>query len=487
LNTPEKGYGVVYRPKEKLSEKKRKTVFKRLCDIVGPENFSDKEIDKIIYSRDFWPIALRWMLERKVPALPDCVVWPENTKQISDILKLANEESIPVVPFGEASGVLGGMIPVKGGILVDLKRMNKILKINDKDLTVTAQPGLNLMELERLLNKEGYTMGHSPQSIYCSSLGGNLATRAAGQFSTKYGKIDDMLISLEAVLPQGEVIRSKTVPKSSTGPRIDKMMLGSEGTLGIITEATLKIWPYPEKKELLSYAFEGMESGLECIRKILRRGIFPAVIRLYDEKETAFRFYQTGKAKDKCLLVLVLQGDKELVELETKVSQDVCRKHEGIECGEGPVIHWFETRFNVKEASDFAPREIIFDTIEVSVTWDKSIELYNSMISAMENVNGVIVAFAHASHFYPQGVCFYFIFGGTPVKGAEPNEFYTSVWDAAMRSCLDAGGSISHHHGIGLMRARWLGEELGPSFEILKKIKKSLDPKNIMNPGKMGL
>jgi alkyldihydroxyacetonephosphate synthase len=211
------------------------------------------------------------------------------------------------------------------------------------------------------------------------------------------------------------------------------------------------------------------------------------VIRLYDKKETAFRFYQTRKAKEKCLLILVMEGDKELVDLENEISQTLCRKYEGIECGEEPVLHWFSTRFNVKEASEFAPHELIFDTIEVSVTWDKSLDLYNSMISAMENIAGVIIAFAHASHFYPQGVCFYFSFGGTPVKGVEPNDFYKSVWNAAMRGCIDAGGSISHHHGIGLMRAPWLKEELGQSFETLKKLKKTLDPNNIMNPGKMGL
>jgi alkyldihydroxyacetonephosphate synthase len=182
-----------------------------------------------------------------------------------------------------------------------------------------------------------------------------------------------------------------------------------------------------------------------------------------------------------------MEGDKELVDTENEVSQAVCRRHEGVECGEGPALHWFDTRFNVKEASEFAPRELIFDTIEVSITWDKSLALYNSMISAMENTEGVIIAFAHASHFYPQGVCFYFSFGGTPVKRIKPNDFYKSVWNAAMRSCIDAGGSISHHHGIGIMRAPWLKEELGQSFEILKKIKKTLDPKNIMNPGKMGL
>jgi alkyldihydroxyacetonephosphate synthase len=481
----ESKYRIVYQ-REELSDEKKSKILKKLRNIVGKNNVSNKEVDKLSYSKDYWPIALRWTLEGKVAALPDFIVWPESTQQVSQLLVLANQEEIPVIPFGEGSGVLGGAIPVKGGIVVDMKRMDTILKIDAANLTVTVQPGINGMNLERALNKEGYTMGHSPQSLYCSTLGGWLACRAAGQFSTKYGKIDDMVISLEAVLPQGEIIHSKTVPKSSTGPRIDTLLLGSEGVLGIITEATLKIWPYPEKRALQSYAFGEVHEGLESIRLILRKGIYPAVIRLYDEIETSRHFYQTKKAKGRCMLILVMEGSKKLTELEEKVSQAVCTEHNGIECGEEPVLHWFSTRFNVKETSEFTPRDVIFDTIEVSVMWDNSLNLYKSVISAMKNIEGIIIASAHASHFYPQGVCFYFTFGGTPVDMA-PNDFYRSVWDAAMKSCIEAGGSISHHHGIGLMRASWLPEELGESFTVLKRIKKTLDPKNIMNPGKMGV
>lgn len=479
------GYTIAYQGRE-LSSEKKKEIFDKLQKIVGKKNVSDREIDKLSYSKDYWPIALRWTLEGKVAALPDFVVWPEKTQQVSHIVQRANEEEIPVIPFGEGSGVLGGAIPVEGGIVVDMKKMDSILDINRTNLTVTVQPGINGMNFERALNREGYTSGHIPQSLYCSTVGGWLACRAAGQFSTKYGKIDDMVISLEAVLPQGEIIRSKPVPKSSTGPRIDKLLLGSEGVLGIITEATLKVWPYPEKRVLQSYAFSELQDGLESVRIILGRGIYPAVVRLYDRIETSRHFYQTKKAKGKCMLILVMEGYKELVDLEEKVSRIVCTENKGVECGENPVTHWFDTRFNVKETSEFVPRDVIFDTIEVSVMWDKSLQLYESMISAMNTIEGVILASAHASHFYPQGVCFYFTFGGTPVD-TNATDFYTSVWSTAMKSCIKAGGSISHHHGIGIMRASWLPEELGETFDVFKRIKKTLDPKNIMNPGKMGL
>jgi len=362
---------------------------------------------------------------------------------------------------------------------------NKISEINEQNLTVTAQAGINLTNLETELNRKQYTMGHFPQSFYCSSLGGNLSTRAAGELSTKYGKIDDMVVSLEAVLPQGEIIKSKTVPKSSTGPAVERLLIGGEGTLGIITEATLKIWPTPEKTVLATYCFDSVQDGLSVIQNIMRKEVFPAVIRLYDHLETERQYNQFPKSKGKCILILLMQGSEELVAAEQKVTEKLCIEH-AVDCGEEPARHWLEIRFNVKEAADFAPKDVILDTIEVSITWDKSMELYNAVISAMKKVNGVFYASAHASHFYPQGVCFYFTFGGVPVK-TTPEDFYRKVWDAAMTATLEVGGSISHHHGIGIMREKWLGAELGTRLEMLKKIKQALDPEDIMNTGKMGL
>jgi len=482
---PQPKYDVVYPSGLKPADEKR--IFEKLSLLLGSENVSNREVDKIAYSRDYWLLASTWMIKGKVPALPDFIVWPENTEQVSKLLKLANREKIPIIPFGEGSGVVGGAVPVQGGIIVDMKKMNKIVKIDATNLLVTVQPGINGMTFERALNDAGFTCGHIPQSLYCSTLGGWLASRAAGQFSTKYGKIEDIIVALEAVLPQGEIIRTKIVPRASTGPMIERLLLGSEGTLGIITEATLKIWPYPEKRTLRSYAFDNLKPGLEAVRKILAKNVYPAVVRLYDQLETERHFQEEERARGKCLLILLMEGAKELVELEEKISHGTCLEEGGIECGEDPVQHWLKTRFNVTDASIYLPQGFVGDTIEVAVTWDKGLNLYDSMIKAMRETEGVFLASAHASHFYPQGICFYFIFGGIPAEGVKPEEFFTAVWDNAMKTCLDAGGTISHHHGVGLVRAKWLKEELGEAFNLLKRIKKALDPNNIMNPGKMGL
>ncbi|MEA2055761.1 MAG: FAD-binding oxidoreductase [Candidatus Thermoplasmatota archaeon] len=478
-------YGVVYKKDKKHSVFDRKIVDK--LNKIVPDGVSEKEVDKITYSKDYMPITLRWLIDGKIAALPDCIVWPESTKQISDILKLACKEKTPIIPYGDGSGVVGGAVPIKGGIVVDLKKMDKVVNIDDLGLTITAQTGINGMNLERHLNRYGYTMGHIPQSLYCSSLGGWIACKAAGQFSTKYGKIEDMLVALEAVLPDGTVIKSKPVPRSSTGPAVERLFLGSEGNLGIVTQATLKIWPYPEERAMCSYAFDDLSKALEAVRKIMRRNVYPAVVRIYDRNETLRHFYKHPETKGKIMLVLLMEGDKKLVKLEEEISEAVCKKEGGISCGDAPVEHWIKSRFNVRETSDFTPRGFIFDTVEMSVGWKNALDLYSRVIPAMRKIRGIAVASAHASHFYPQGVCFYFTFGGVPPKNVDPFEFYQSIWDAMMKACLEENGSISHHHGIGLMRAKWLEKEMGERMKLFRAIKETLDPHNIMNPGKMGV
>jgi len=447
-----------------------------------PDGVSISEADRVVYAKDYWPISLRWYLEGKIPALPDCIVWPTTIDQVQAIIMLANEHRIPIVPYGEGSGVMGAAVPLKGGIVVDMRRMHAVLDIDDAGLMVQVQAGINGMRLERQLNRAGYTLGHIPQSLYCSSLGGWLACRAAGQFSTKYGKIEDMVVALEAVLADGTCIHSKPVPRSATGPQVERLLLGSEGTLGIITAATLKIWPIPEKRVFLSFIFDVIQQPLEAVRRIMRKNVYPAVVRIYDYNETLRHF----GIKNKCMLVLLMEGDADLVALEQAAARHICTEEKGAEQGDEPVEHWLHTRFNVKESSEFTPRGFIFDTVEISVGWRQAQLIYEQVIAAMRTVDGVVVASAHASHFYPQGACFYFTFGGVPPKKMAPLEFYEAVWDAIMQTTIDAGGSISHHHGIGIIRNKWLPQELGDRFALLRAIKAAVDPYNIMNPGKLG-
>ena len=474
-------FEIVYSKRKNFDKEK---VLKRLIAIFGKENVSNKEIDLLSYSKDSTLLMFRWTLDGKIASKPDFIVWPTDIIQISKLLKLANEEKIPIVPFGAGSGVVGGAVPIFGGIIIDLKKMDKIIEINDLNLTTTIQTGKIGMNIERELNHAGYTLGHIPQSVFMSTLGGYVAHKAAGQFSTKYGKIEDMIISLEAVLPTGEIICSKPAPRTSVGPQVDKLLIGSEGTLAIITEVTLRIWPKPERRALISYAFDSIEDSLNSVREILRKQAYPAVIRIYDAEETSRHFFDIKEAKGKSIVVFVCEGDNLVVELEEVITRECCEKYNGVDCGEEPVHHWFETRFNVSETSKFTPIGTVFDTIEVSVMWDKAAELYHNAIKAMKQVKGTLLATGHVSHMYPQGVGFYFTFAGAP-KEEEIDDYYIAMWDACMKATLESGGSIAHHHSCGINRSHWMKQEWGSQFTTLKQIKQCLDPKNILNPGKL--
>ena len=465
--------------------KNKEEIVKDLKEKIGEKNVSTNEIDQMAYTRDSSLISLNWTIEGKIAGLPDIITWPENSNQICEILKIANREKVPVVPFAEGSGVVGGAIPIRGGIIIDMKRLNKIIEINDENLSVTVQTGMNGMNLERYLNSKGYTGGHIPQSLYTSSVGGWIAHKAAGQFSTKYGKIEDIILGMQVILPNGEIINFDPIARAATGPQLDKYFIGSEGTLGIVSQATLKIWPYPEKRTLISYAFPKIEDALKAVRLTLREQIYPAVVRIYDAHETARHFEHIEKAKDKVMTVFVCEGNKELVDLEEKITREKCEERSGVYCGVEPVEHWFETRFKVTETSMFPPYKIVADTIEVSIMWDNASELYHSVLESTSKVEGNLLITAHISHFYPNGAGFYFTFGGVPGKGKSEFDFYKECWNATIKAVLDVGGSIAHHHGIGINRSHWMEKEWGNGYQIMKNFKKILDPNNILNPGKI--
>lgn len=468
----------------KTQDKKAITEYMRAAEaIVGDNNISDKKADLLSTCRDYWPLGSIWMLEGKFSALPDLVVWPGNTKTVSELLALADKLKLPVIPFGEGSGALGGAVPLQGGVMFDLKRMNKIRKLDEINQMVTVESGMNGARYEEELNKAGYTGGHFPQSLRCSTVGGWLACRAAGQFSTRYGKIEDMAISLEAVLADGTIFSGRSVPRAATGPRPDLLFLGSEGVLGVITAATLRIWPLPEKRHLTAYTFENMEDALESIRLVMRAGARPAVVRLYDPQETGNHFPELGDKRP--VLVILIEGASEIVQAEAAVIDAVTAKFSAVNEGAQPVEHWLERRFNISAASRLFQKDAVLDTIEVTTNWHNAFSTYRAMQTALLAVEGTMLASGHYSHVYPEGAALYLTVVGFP--GADKVAYYKKIWNAAMQACIAEGAAISHHHGIGLHRGLWMEEEHGAGLEVLKRLKKTLDPNGIMNPGKLGL
>ncbi|MCD6484283.1 MAG: FAD-binding oxidoreductase [Candidatus Odinarchaeota archaeon] len=460
-------------------------VLKELESIVNPKNISTLYRDRLMYSKDTWILPVIKFKDFESLPLPDVIVWPENSEQVSAVLKFANKYKIPVTPFGGGAAVTGAPMAVKGGIILDIKKMNKILEINRTSLTARVQPGIIGENLERRLNRYGLTLCHYPMSITTSTLGGFLATRASGILSTKYGNIDDMIMGIKVVLPTGELIETKAVPKTSTGPDIMRLFFGSEGLLGVITELTLKLRKVPEVQRFRVFIFDSMEHAVDAIREFMQEDITPAIVRLYDKQDTAITLGNIGVSEKGNLLILRFDGLKELVDLQDKLVTKICERHHGKMLDSWIGEHWWNNRLDQYYRLPDILDEGFADTIEIAVTWDKLLDLYYDVVNSMEEAE--VLVMAHISHVYPWGAAIYFTFAGDLEEGNDKYVHLREAWNAAMTAVMRHGGTISHHHGVGIARNPWIKEELGSAFELIKKLKRALDPNNILNPGKMGL
>jgi alkyldihydroxyacetonephosphate synthase len=433
-------------------------------------------------SRDTWVISVWRSLQNASVALPSCVARPIDTAEVSALLSYASRERIAVVPFGAGSGVCGAVLAPEDSIVVDLGAMRAMKHIDEVSLLATVEPGLLGSEFEAALNHAGYSMGHFPQSIALSSVGGWVATRAAGQFSTKYGNVEDMLVAFEAVLPNGEVVRTRAVPRSAAGQDIRHLFLGAEGTTGILTELTFEIHPLAPATQKTAVAFPTMQAGMEGLRRIMRAGWRPAVLRLYDEIE-AGRSFAGAATQGESLLLILTEGPAELADVELTASTKIACDVGGRAVGAEPVDSWLHHRNTVPGFEYFLKQGMVVDTIEVASTWDRIHHLYAGVLAGMRAVPGVLVASGHSSHSYATGTNIYFTFAGRPERPEELEELYFGIWRAAMAATLTAGGTISHHHGIGRVRREWLPMELGSAYQLLTTLRRSVDPLGIMNPG----
>jgi alkyldihydroxyacetonephosphate synthase len=441
--------------------------------------------------RDWWPISLHWALDNEIGARPAVVARPKSTEEVVALLKLCNEARIPVTAAGGRSGVTGAAIPIAGGVALDMRGIEGIVEVDDASGLVTVRAGMYGPELESALRHDhGLTLGHWPQSMHLSTVGGWVACRAVGQYSTRYGKIEDLVSGLEVVLADGRVLRTGGLmgagPRSSTGPDLTQLFLGSEGTLGVVTEAQLRCRPVPPEERKAAYTFETFADGLEAIRRTLRRGATPAVVRLHDASEAA----RSWGVEDGHLLITLDEGDHHIVDATMEILDEECLAMRGTPIGAKVVDRWLEKRNDVSELTDVTKLGVVADTIEVAASWRELPSLYDDVIAALQAVPGNVFASSHASHSYADGGCLYFTFAGIGEgdNSTEAREvFYRRSWGAVMDTTRAHHGSISHHHGIGLVRAAYLADALGEGFTIVRGLKELLDPHGILNPGKLGL
>ena len=429
---------------------------------------------------DWWPLGLVHQAEGREVVPDHEVVRPTSTDEVAELLRRCSAVRTPVTAAGGRSGVNGGTLPVHGGVVLDTTAMAGITSVDDESLLVEVRPGTfgDAFE-EELRSVHGLTCGHWPQSMALSTVGGWVACRGAGQLSTRYGKIEDMVAGLEVVLADGRVVRTGGFPRAAVGPDLTQLFVGSEGTLGVITSVLLRVRPVPPSEWRGAWAFPSFEAGLDACRRILRAGGRPAVLRLYDAIEGE-RNFGTGPDVHP-LLVLDEASAPEVAATEATVTE-ACAGAEPLDVG--LVERWLGHRNDVSALHTLIGRGVTLDTMEVSGPWAALPDIYSRCVAALAAVPGMVNASAHQSHAYVDGACLYFTFAGVR---DDRDAFYVEAWDAAQRTALDAGASLSHHHGVGLNRSRFVGQALGAGLDVLQAVKDALDPAGILNPGKLGL
>jgi len=440
-------------------------------------------------SRDWWPLAMTWAPADQVGALASVIVRPTEVAQVSEILRICNEARIPVTPAAGRSGVVGGSVPLFGGVLLDLCGLSGIRSVDADSLVVDVLAGtFGDLFAEQLQAEHGLTVGHWPQSVALSTVGGWLACRGAGQLSNRYGKIEDIVIGLDVVLADGTTLTTGGHARQSAGPDLNQLFIGSEGTLGVITGARLRAHRMAGATHRSAWSFPTFESGADACRRITQRGLAPAALRLYDAAE-ADRSYSTG---DVAVLLVFDEGDAEVVRAADAITTQECMGGSipGSPLDDALVERWLGHRNDVSSLEALISRGYVVDTMELTVAWSELDALYVAVRDAIAAVPGVMAASAHLSHSYTDGACLYFTFAGKPLEPtrAATEALYLACWEEGTRTALRLGGSLSHHHGVGLNRARFMHDALGAgAMSALDAIKGALDPHGILNPGKLGL
>jgi len=475
-------------------------------DLCGEENVRTDAYARISRSYGKGMLDALRLRRKIVENLPEIVVSPRSRDEIVRLVAYASEHRIPVTVFGGGSTVTRGMEATLGGICVDMsKHMNRVIAFNETDQTITVEAGMSGPKLEALLNNavrefgaaRAYTCGHFPQSFEYSSVGGWIVTRGAGQNSTYYGKIEDLVIAQDYVTPIGD-FRTCPQPRAATGPDFDQVMMGGEGSFGILVSATLRVFRYmPENRKRFSYMFRNWEEAQAACREIMQAEIgFPSVFRLSDPEETdvAMKLYHIeGTAADallqkfgyqpmqKCLFLGFTDGEKGFcANLDRKIRR-ICRKYHAFELSLfGVTKRWEKDRFRDpylrEDLQDFG---VLIDTLECAVTWEQMPRVHAEVREFVKKRPDT-VCMTHLSHAYPQGGNLYFIF----IARIGTIKEYLQLQYGILEAIAKSGAAISHHHGVGKQTAPWLEETIGKAqMDVIRTLKKHFDPHNIMNPG----
>ncbi len=429
--------------------------------------------------------------------IPAAVVKLADAKQVADVLTFLNQNQINSVARTGGTATEGGLETiVENSVVLDGSQMNQIIKIDPTNMLATTQCGVVLGDLEDRLREQGYTTGHSPQSKPLAHMGGLVATRSIGQFSTLYGAIEDMVVGLEAVFPNGEITRIKNVPRRSCGPDIRHVIIGNEGALCFITEVTVKIFKYfPKNNQFLAWRLDSMEKGFEILREVMVHGYRPSMARLYDAEDgTQHSFDQF--APDQCVLMFLAEGNKHLAEATARGIEEIVDNYTECRRIDSRIVeNWFNHLCwgpdkITEERELIRKNHHIGFTTEVSGNWDTINTIYENAIqrirSDFPHADDLTMLGGHSSHSYQTGTNLYFVYD-YDVKDCKPEEeitkYHIPLNALIVEETLKVGGSMVHHHGIGKYRTPWTKIEHGSAYYILKGLKDQFDPNGIMNAG----
>lgn len=487
-------------------------VLDELRAMTASDRVSTERFERAFHSVGKSYLDLLRIRSGALPGVPDAVVYPESHQEVLALLAYCAGQRVAVIPFGGGSSVVGGVQAghgdgQAGAVTLDTTRMDRLVEVDEVSHTATFQAGIYGPALEEKLAARGYTLGHYPQSFEFSTLGGWLAARGAGQQSNRYGAAAKLLIGAKVATPAGEWV-VKPFPQSAAGPDLNHMIAGSEGALGVITEATVKIHPIAEARDFVSFLFRTWESGTEAVRQITQTELPTATLRLSDVSETHFysgfrAVLKPSKVQDfalealrlggydqPCVLMVGFEGRAATVRSAWRHAFAIATKCGGLFVGRGPGTSWYENRFEMPYLRDpLMDRGVGIDTLETSTTWSNVDRLYRCVTSAirdaLEDGGHPGIVLAHISHTYISGTSLYFTFLFPRDLDDEIGQ-WRQIKASASQAIVENGGTISHHHGVGIDHAPFLASEKGElGIGVLQAAKARVDPAGIMNPGKL--
>ncbi|MEA2391342.1 MAG: alkyldihydroxyacetonephosphate synthase [Solirubrobacteraceae bacterium] len=488
-----------------LSETARATLAKALRD---PERLRVDRAARVEHAAGRGYPDLVRLRAGDASSAPDAVLEPDCDEEVAAALRACAEADVAVVPFGGGTSVVGGVEPLRGEhsavVALDLGRLDRLVSLDERSLTAVLEAGLRGPEAERLLNARGLTLGHFPQSYEHASIGGYVATRSAGQASTGYGRIDELVLGLRMVAVGGELDLAAR-PASAAGPDLRELVVGSEGTLGVITRASLKVRPRPAHARYEGWFFRSWAEGCEALRALEQARAAPDVARLSDEEETRLSLALAGDGASArvggaylrlrryaggCLGVTGWEGDREAVARRRARGARLLRRAGGLALGSSPGAAWANGRYAGPYLRDaLLEHGVMVETLETATQWSNLQALYGAVRTALRDALSARgtppLVLCHVSHLYPSGASLYFTFLAQQQAGAELEQ-----WGAAKRAASDAivaaGGTITHHHAVGRDHREWMGAEVGEAgLEMLRALKARMDPSGILNPGKL--